>query len=484
MSNGISTVRRTSQAAQCLKNNDVDFVIRYYSETTQIPTKVITRLEAETLSELGIKIGAVYQDRQNRASDFSRAAGVKDGHYAFAYAQSLGQPLNTGIFFAVDYDASEADLMVRISNYFQGVSVAFAQAAQGGNSYRIGVYGSGLTCRLLKSGGLVELTWLAQSSGWRESGQYQDWDCKQGFGTSALCDLATWQPCQTLGTPDWLFSLSSDSLTTDDTDLPVLSQGAAGTKVSLLQSWLNKWLLTEGAQLLIIDGDFGNRVYRAVKAFQSKNVDNFGSPLVVDGVVGGLTWGAVRRFVRSEHPPLVTPATLNAAGELDSTWSQAMPDLAFGGTTRGRAALAKAIEEVNADAREIGGNNRGPFVRKYLDGRVEEGSNWCAAFVSWCCEQSGNMPFNYSVGARDIRNQLASQGLAYDDPIAQTPQPGDLVVWWRGAPSGWKGHIGFVHHVKNGRIYTIEGNRTSHVQGFSYPLTRMDRLLGFARLSA
>ncbi len=482
MTAGISTVRRTSQAASCFQDNDVDFVIRYYSETTQIPTKVITRLEAEALSQQGIRIGVVYQDRQNRSSDFSLAAGLRDGHYAFAYAQSLGQPLKTGIFFAVDYDASEADLNGQISAYFRGVSQAFVAASQGQDCYRIGVYGSGLTCRLLKSADLVELTWLAQSSGWRQSRDYQDWDCKQGFGHGALCGLASWQPCQTSGATDWLFSLPADSPVVAAAALPVLSNGAVGEDVRRLQAWLNKWLLTEGAQLLIIDGDFGNRVYRAVKAFQAKNVDNFGLPLVVDGVVGGLTWGALQRFAQNQQPPLVTPATLNAAGQLDSSWSKTMPDTAFGGTSRGRAALQQAIDELNDDAREIGGNNRGPFVRKYLNGLVEEGNNWCAAFVSWCCQQSGQMPFNYSVGARDIRNQLARQGLTYNDPMAETPQPGDLVIWWRGAPSGWMGHIGFVHHVSHGRIFTIEGNRTSHVQGFSYPVASMERLLGFARL--
>jgi hypothetical protein len=38
----------------------------------------------------------------------------------------------------------------------------------------------------------------------------------------------------------------------------------------------------------------------------------------------------------------------------------------FGGSRIGRAALAAAIGEINQDAREIGGNNRGPFVRKYF----------------------------------------------------------------------------------------------------------------------
>jgi hypothetical protein len=141
-----------------------------------------------------------------------------------------------------------------------------------------------------------------------------------------------------------------------------------------------------------------------------------------------------------------------------------------------------AVAELNANAREIGGNNRGTFVRKYLNGLVEEGNPWCAGFVSWCFSQSGSMPFNYSVGARNIRSQLATKNMTYDDAVQTPPEPGDLVIWWRGSPSGWQGHIGFVHHLTQGRLYTIEGNRTSHVQGFSYPVTSLAQLLGFARI--
>ena len=34
--------------------------------------------------------------------------------------------------------------------------------------YRIGVYGSGLTCRILRDDGLAHLTWLSGSEGFRE----------------------------------------------------------------------------------------------------------------------------------------------------------------------------------------------------------------------------------------------------------------------------------------------------------------------------
>ncbi|MCU1325513.1 MAG: putative peptidoglycan-binding protein, partial [Bryobacterales bacterium] len=64
------------------------------------------------------------------------------------------------------------------------------------------------------------------------------------------------------------------------------------------------------------------------------------------------------------------------------------------------------------------------------------------------------------------------------------PLPGDLVFWWRESLNGPKGHVGMVHQLKDGMLYTIEGNRSSTVQGFSYVASRMDKLLGFGQLSA
>jgi hypothetical protein len=91
---------------------------------------------------------------------------------------------------------------------------------------------------------------------------------------------------------------------------------------------------------------------------------------------------------------------------------------ARGGSRRGRAALEAAIAEIEAGAREVGENNGGPFVKKYLNGRLEPPANWCAGFVSWCFAQHPEgIPFRYTLGARDIRNQFQARGwLVEDEP--------------------------------------------------------------------
>jgi len=160
-----------------------------------------------------------------------------------------------------------------------------------------------------------------------------------------------------------------------------------------------------------------------------------------------------------------------------------LPSIKYGGSAIGRAALAVAINELKSGAKEIGGANSGEWVKKYLNGLAPKGSSWCAAFVSYCFANSGfQIPFQYSVSARDLFNQLKSRSWSYNRESGITPEPGDIVVWWRGAPDGWQGHTGIVHHFSNGCLYTIEGNRTLKVEGFTYRLNTMRKLLGLGRV--
>jgi hypothetical protein len=224
---------------------------------------------------------------------------------------------------------------------------------------------------------------------------------------------------------------------------------------------------------------FDAAVHQATCAFQASHLDPRGRPLVVDGVVGPLTWWALRQDRAAEEPGDSGPSSVADPAGRDS---ESLPP---GGTPAGRAALAAALAEMRAGAREQGGNNRGPWVEKYLNGMVDPPANWCAGFVSWCYAQAPvGLPFTYSLGARHIGRQFADRGWAYE-PGTRTPAPGDIVVWSRGDARGWTGHIGLVHHVAHGILYTIEGNRGGYpapVARFDYVLSRMDRLLGFGRV--
>lgn len=198
-----------------------------------------------------------------------------------------------------------------------------------------------------------------------------------------------------------------------------IKKGSKGADVKLLQRLLN-----ERGYTVDVDGDFGPQTYRAVRAFQSQNLDQLGQPLVIDGEVGPLTWWSLTH----KKPVIITPSAIDYAKA---------PPAALGGSKIGRAALKVAIDEMNSGAGEIGGNNKGKWVRKYLKPTgIDEGNSWCASFVSWCFLQAGggnrdDMPFRYSPGARDILSQLQKKGFTRKPEEQYQPLPGDLVIWWR-----------------------------------------------------
>ena len=248
-----------------------------------------------------------------------------------------------------------------------------------------------------------------------------------------------------------------------------IKKGSRGPVVTELQN-----VLRELDYNIPVTGIFDTATYKAVRNFQSRHLDKHNLPLEIDGEVGDITWWALKN-----------PRSRVDGGAINYG---IMPELSFGGSMIGRNALQAAIREINAGAGEEGGNNKGPWVRKYLQpAGLGEGYSWCAAFVSWCFLQATggekkNMPFRYNAGARNIYNQLKKNGLIYDTNLT-APQPGDIVAWWRVSMASGFGHIGIVHHFKDGFLYTIEGNKAANVAGFSYVKTRMDKVLGYGRIS-
>ena len=181
-------------AIACLKSKGIAAVGRYYTRNRS-NRKILQPEEAQALAAAGIRIWPVYQDRQNQAADFSHDKGVAAGARALTYARDvIGQPAGTAIYFAVDFDATTAQLETAIRPYFTGVAKAFREA---GNLYRAGVYGSGLVCKALLEAGLVAYTWLSMSSGFAGTAAFKAsgrWHLTQKLEVEGFCNLASVDP--------------------------------------------------------------------------------------------------------------------------------------------------------------------------------------------------------------------------------------------------------------------------------------------------
>ncbi|HYC93651.1 MAG TPA: DUF1906 domain-containing protein [Thermoanaerobaculia bacterium] len=174
----------TESMISCLKENNISFVGRYYSDTTHIAGKKLTASEAQLLSSNGIDLVAVFEDAPTEASYFSASRGTRDANAALAQAASVGQPAGSAIYFTVDYDASQSDIDGVITDYFQAI------AATLGTQYVTGVYGSGNTCTAILKSGHAKLAWLAQSTGWGGYQSFHDWVIKQG-PEGSICGLSS-----------------------------------------------------------------------------------------------------------------------------------------------------------------------------------------------------------------------------------------------------------------------------------------------------
>lgn len=169
---GLDTTMELTCHAQALKAQGYDFVLRYYSHNA---SKNLSLGEARALVQAGLQIGVVWESAGTHAGFFTRDQGLADGAAAFRMAREVvKQPYGSAIYFAVDYDPTQAELDGPISNYFTGVHAALYVGAEGQPSYRVGVYGSGLCCATLVERASASLSWLSQSTGFTGSKQYAD----------------------------------------------------------------------------------------------------------------------------------------------------------------------------------------------------------------------------------------------------------------------------------------------------------------------
>lgn len=192
-------------------------------------------------------------------------------------------------------------------------------------------------------------------------------------------------------------------------------------------------LLVACGQRVQVDGDFGPATEQAVRALQrSRGISS-------DGAVGPETW-----------PYLIAP--------LLSALRITPAEGGFADTV-----LRIARQHDLQNPHEIGGSNRGPWVKLYMRGDHGAHLPWCAGFVSFVLRQAalatGTEPLlPYEFGCDQLASQAKSRGLFVcegDQPTGAAPsiflnrKPRNLSDWT---------HTGFGHSFTGKAFQTIEGN--------------------------
>jgi len=128
------------------------------------------------------------------------------------------------------------------------------------------------------------------------------------------------------------------------------------------------------------------------------------------------------------------------------------------------------------NVREIEGAKNQPTIMKWLkriDPKVvSDQTAWCSAFAAAVVDEAG------FEGSESL---LAKSWENVGDPInLSKAQKGDVVVFWRGEESTWKGHVGFYQGLDSkGDIRVLGGNQGNRVTVSTYP---KNRLLSVRRL--
>ncbi len=137
--------------------------------------------------------------------------------------------------------------------------------------------------------------------------------------------------------------------------------------------------------------------------------------------------------------------------------------------------LKVAFNEIGIE--EFSGEQHNPEILKYASdtGIMEITTDeipWCSTFVNWVA---------WKCGLQHSNKPNARSWLSVGQRVS-SPEPGDVVIFWREHPQSWKGHVGFFLGLSpdGSRVYCLGGNQGNRVSVSAY---RTETVLSYQRLA-
>jgi hypothetical protein len=223
-------------------------------------------------------------------------------------------------------------------------------------------------------------------------------------------------------------------------------KGDKGQKVKLIQ----EWLCLHGFNV-VIDGDFGPATEHGVKVFQKKK------RLKANGMVDQKTFRK-----------LILPM-LNALKPIS------------GNKKLGKLVVAYAKQHLKQTPLEIGGQNKGPWVRLYMDGHEGVEWPWCAGFVSYILKQAAktlkvSLPIESSFSCDELAAQAERRSVFLPEAQAvnKTLVTSGSLFLVRARAKDWV-HTGIVLTADENVFFTIEGNTNDDGSREGYEVCKRTR---------
>ena len=224
-----------------------------------------------------------------------------------------------------------------------------------------------------------------------------------------------------------------------------IAAGRRGLSARRVQEWL-----TLHGHALSIDSDYGAITTEMVAAFQEAR------SMPSTGRVDEATFTRLTAPARAALQRRAAAPTLNAA------------------------VLDYARGHHEQRPREVGGQNRGPWVRMYTDGHDGTEWAWCAGFVTLILRQACEtlnvpMPIRGSVSCDTLAAQAKAAGLFVSEAEARRrPVPPGSLFLVRRTDSDWT-HTGIVERSDPLLFRTIEGNSNGAGEREGYEVCNIAR---------
>lgn len=231
----------------------------------------------------------------------------------------------------------------------------------------------------------------------------------------------------------------------------VYGEGDADGMVPNIQEWLSLHGVATA-----IDGDYGPATASAVAQFQADN------GLEETGETDEETFAA-----------LVSPMV------------RALQRISPDSHTLGELTVAYAEQHLAEHPREAGGQNRGPWVRLYMQGQDGEPFAWCAGYVCFMIQQAADTlgvepPFDSTFSCDELARNGSDEGLFVSESelasgsVSPDEMPPGSVFLNRQSETDWT-HTGIVVEFGSDAIQTIEGNTNDEGSREGYEVCRRVR---------
>jgi hypothetical protein len=472
----IDTSSNVSSSLALLKAKGVAFVGRYYSSSAG---KRLTQAEAKLIDAAGIQMFTVFEDDGD--PELTADMGLNHAQIALVQAAAVGQPHGSAIYFGLEHLPNGYT-----SQHLGGIKAYVSGLKEGlGELYKLGVYSDGVVCAALLDAGMCDFTWLSASRGFPGSKDFyasrrwvlaQDPDIDQDWGGLSV-DLDEAAP--NFGA--FRLSAAGDSPASGATSRAMprreapfvaaeltfpgnIKVGDNGMPVRRVQEWLAFHKVAPGG----VDGDYGPLTAHAVSVFQKSQ------SLSESGLVDQPTWSALTFPLRQVDSFISSDSNPRAA------------------------VVATAQAHLAQGPIEIGGENRGPWVRYYCHGHDGEEWEWCQGFASSVFQQAFDnlhtqAPFLTTIMDNGTPvwclyvptfvDHVRMQGgfVSGSDPALKQKLHQGAFFFVRSSKVVYQ-HVGLIESIdlNSGTFSSIEGNTNDDGSANGYKVARRVRSIGSA----